>query len=305
MHTTETLVLNWHLTEACNYRCQYCYSVWDKPCRSRELVRNPLQTTQLLEQLYQFFRPDNLANPLRQQLRWSKLRLNLAGGEPLLHADRMHAVIQQARQLGFEVSLITNGSYLDRPLLEQLAAELVWLGISIDSAQEQTSRAIGRVDRHGRLLDLASLTRDLQHARQLNPQLRLKLNTVVNQLNCREDLGPLLQQLAPHKWKVLRMLPVINQQLAVSDQQFHDFVARHASFAGILCAEDNQEMRESYLMVDPLGRFFQNDQPEGAASYSYSAPIHEAGAAAAFSSLRFLAGRFAARYPQYLPQPAI
>lgn len=24
-HVVEELVINWHLTEACNYRCQYCY----------------------------------------------------------------------------------------------------------------------------------------------------------------------------------------------------------------------------------------------------------------------------------------
>lgn len=24
-HFVDELVINWHLTEACNYRCQYCY----------------------------------------------------------------------------------------------------------------------------------------------------------------------------------------------------------------------------------------------------------------------------------------
>ena len=27
-------VINWHVTEACNYRCGYCYAHWDRPSRT-------------------------------------------------------------------------------------------------------------------------------------------------------------------------------------------------------------------------------------------------------------------------------
>jgi radical S-adenosyl methionine domain-containing protein 2 len=40
------------------------------------------------------------------------VRLNLAGGEPLLHAGKIASIVNQARNLGFEVSLISNGSQL-------------------------------------------------------------------------------------------------------------------------------------------------------------------------------------------------
>lgn len=76
---------------------------------------------------------------------------------------------------------------------------------------------------------------------------------MVNRLNHGEDLGPLIRRLAPDKWKVLRMLPVVSQDLVVSDRQFTAFVARHHACSHVLCAEDNQDMREFYLMVDPTG----------------------------------------------------
>lgn len=296
MHNPTLLVLNWHLTEACNYRCQYCYATWDESTCRRELIHDPERTTALLHELYRFFRPDNRMNPLADRLVWSSVRLNLAGGEPLLHAAKLPSIVRQARSLGFEVSLISNGGQLNEELLNQLTPQLTWLGISIDSANPTTNRAIGRTDRRGQLLDLEELAASLAGARQSSPFLRIKLNTVVNRLNHGEDLTSLIQHFAPEKWKILRMLPVVNQHLAVSDEQFAAFVARHRTFARILCAEDNQDMRESYLMIDPHGRFFQNGSLIVGQGYTYSRPILEVGAGVAFSEMNFDHERFSARY---------
>ncbi|MBD5804518.1 molybdenum cofactor biosynthesis protein A [Azoarcus sp. Aa7] len=290
------LVINWHLTEACNYRCQYCYATWTEDACTREVIHDRGATEELLQELYRFFRPNNSANQLGGHLGWSSVRLNLAGGEPLLHANRLPSLITQARQLGFDVSLISNGSRLNCELLDEIAPALTWLGISIDSASPASNRVIGRVDRLGRLLDLDELLANLLRARRRHPKLRIKLNTVVNQLNHGEDFGALIQHLAPDKWKVLRMLPVVNQNLVVSDLQFAAFVARHANFSEILCAEDNEDMRESYLMVDPKGRFFQNSCRIPGTGYAYSAPILKVGAEAAFSSMSFEHERFSVRY---------
>ena len=296
MNTTTPLVINWHVNEACNYSCQYCYAAWKPSTSKRELINSPERTSALLKELYSFFQPKNNDNPLSKQTSWDSVRLNFAGGEPLLHSRRIPSVIDQARTLGFEVSMITNGSYLDDNLLEQLAPQLSWLGISIDSALLEQNRSIGRVDSRGRLLDTKQLALRLSQARQSNPGLRIKLNTVVNRLNHSEDLSALLHSFNPQKWKVLRMLPVVNQLLAVSDDQFAAFVARHHELNHILCAEDNQDMRDSYLMIDPHGRFFQNSSLVAGQGYAYSQPILEAGAQAAFSTMRFDYKRFSARY---------
>ena len=294
--TLTPLVINWHLTEACNYRCQYCYATWNESASPRELIHDFGRTTALLSELYRFFEPANSANPLASRMSWSSVRLNLAGGEPLLHTNKLPTIVSQARALGFEISLISNGSHLDHDLLDRLAPQLTWLGISIDSASPETNRVIGRVDRRGRLLDLDNLVTCLANARQANPGLHLKLNTVVNEVNHAEDLSSLIRRFAPDKWKVLRMLPVVNRNLVVSDEQFAEFVARHSTFANILCAEDNQDMHESYLMVDPHGRFFQNSSLIAGQGYAYSSSILEVGAEAAFAEMAFDSERFSTRY---------
>lgn len=251
MQKPTTLVLNWHTTEACNYRCRYCYAKWGESDCRRELIHNPERTSALLSELHRFFRPDNKLNPLNSQMTWDSVRLNLAGGEPLLNTEKIPAIIGQAIRLGFEVSLITNGSHLSENLLSQLAHQLTWLGISIDSANTAANREIGRIDRRGRLLNLDNLANILTAARKLNPKLRIKLNTVVNQINHEEDLAALVQHIAPDKWKVLRMLPVVNHHLAVSDELFAAFIARHRAFVSILInsATDSRDKTAKYSHV--------------------------------------------------------
>ncbi|MFC4260027.1 hypothetical protein ACFOZ5_13420 [Marinobacter lacisalsi] len=82
--------------------------------------------------------------------------------------------------------------------------------------------------------------------------------------------------------------------MTVSDEQFRSFVERHQRHHRIAAVEDNQDMVESYIMVDPQGRFFQNS-PCGA-GYQYSQPILDVGVAKAFEQVSFDADRFVARY---------
>jgi len=90
------------------------------------------------------------------------------------------------------------------------------------------------------------------------------------------------------------MLPVVTDELMVSDADFQGFVARHQPLGDILCIEDNTEMVESYMMIDPLGRFFQNAL--GQSSYRYSSPIPEVGVDHAFAAVGMDPTKFCARY---------
>lgn len=282
-------VINWHVTEACNYRCGYCYAHWDRPSRT-EVIRDAGATRALLGELYMHFRArSGGAQP----------RLNIAGGEPLLHRARLLPVLRLAREIGFEVSMISNGSALDLPLLRALAPELSMLGLSLDAARPEVLAQIGRVDRHGRVLDLDALARALETVRDECADWTLKLNTVVCAPNWQEDLSGLVRRLAPARWKVLRALPVVSRALEVSDAQFGAFVERHRALSSVMVVEDHADMEGSYIMVDPLGRFFQN-RP-GAFGYDYSPPILEAGAGRAFAQIGWSALKFARRYT---PAPA-
>jgi len=286
------LVINWHITEACNYRCRYCYAKWEGG--GRELLHDSSRVLNLIDELEAFFSPGNHSNPLRQNMSWSNIRLNLAGGEPLLYQEALLRVLEYVRNKGIAASIITNGSLLTDTLIDRLAPLVSMLGLSLDSMNPAKNMEIGRVDNHGFLLDVNSVSEMLVRAKLINPDLRLKVNTVVNALNHQEDMSPIIHALAPHRWKVLRMLQVVTNELAVSSDAFLAFVARHDAFREVMCVEGNDDMRESYIMIDPLGRFFQNSSAQQ--GYQYSSPIDVIGAEHAFSESRFSVGGYASRY---------
>ena len=122
------------------------------------------------------------------------------------------------------------------------------------------------------------------------------VNTVVNEVNWQEDLTSLISDLEPTRWKVLRMLPVVTKELALNDDQFQAFVDRHHILDSIMCVEGNDDMVQSYIMVDPHGRFFQNRSV--GAGYDYSPLIIDMGALEAFDCMTWSAEKFVARYPR-------
>lgn len=286
------LVINWHLTEACNYGCRYCYSKWHG--HARELLHDAAGSERLLAELYRHFAPENLRTQAQLDMRWDSVRLSLAGGEPLLYPDAVIRIASQARSMGFKISLITNGSYLNSSLMGELAPLLSVLGLSLDSGNAEINRSIGRADRKSQVLPLADLAFTIKAGRQANPAMRLKINTVVSALNFADDLGDTIRAFGPDKWKVLRVLPVIGDELAVTDPEFSAFLDRHQSLQSIISAENNSDMVESYIMIDPQGRFFQNALD--GQRYRYSAPINAAGADTAFRQIRWQAAKFLSRY---------
>jgi radical S-adenosyl methionine domain-containing protein 2 len=241
----------------------------------------------LIEALYEGFAQFNTMSPPR---------LNFAGGEPLLYGDQVVSAMARARELGFDVSLISNGSRLTADLAARIAPHLTILGISIDATTSATNERIGRLDGRGIQLDLAGMIDHIAFMRSLNPAMTLKVNTVVNEVNWQEDLTSLISDLEPTRWKVLRMLPVVTKELALNDDQFQAFVDRHHILDSIMCVEGNDDMVQSYIMVDPHGRFFQNRSV--GAGYDYSPLIIDMGALEAFDCMTWSAEKFVARYPR-------
>ena len=288
MELQPQLVANWHVTEACNYRCKFCYAHWSKP-KASELWRDHAACRLLISELGRFLSPEN---PLWEQRFARRPRLNIAGGEPTLWAGELSHVVDHAVAAGFDVSLISNGSRLET--LRNIASRISMLGLSVDSTRCDGNLRIGRVDRKGAQIgsdDLIDLVRELRTA---NPTLQIKLNTVVNAVNAEEDFSTLVSKIAPDRWKALRMLPSYNDELTVDEATFERFVSRHAAFRRILSVEDNPSMVQSYLMIDPHGRFFQNRLDSK--GYYYSEPILDIGIERAFAQIPFSINRFLARY---------
>jgi radical SAM protein with 4Fe4S-binding SPASM domain len=67
----------------------------------------------------------------------------ISGGEPLIRQD-IFDVVEYAKEVGFEVSLITSGFAFDQRRLDNLVRDEVHTAVSIDGAEESNDRIRGR-----------------------------------------------------------------------------------------------------------------------------------------------------------------
>jgi heme d1 biosynthesis radical SAM protein NirJ len=107
-------VVIWNLTRRCNLTCKHCYALAADGHFPGELTTE--QAFAVLDDLKAFRVP----------------ALILSGGEPLLRPDIV-AITRRAKELGFYLTLSTNGTMIDAPMAEQVAAAgYDYVGISLD-----------------------------------------------------------------------------------------------------------------------------------------------------------------------------
>jgi len=155
----DELVVNWHVTEACNYRCRYCYSQWEREAHRLDVIRDEAASLDLVDALWQYFRAENDGNPLRAQLQWSNLSAQPGWREPMLFPRQIARVARHAKSRGMRVSMITNGSLLGRDAgvlsdLRRLARH-AWVEHRFDVGFRQSRDR--RADRKGNALSMAQL----------------------------------------------------------------------------------------------------------------------------------------------------
>lgn len=281
------LVINWHITEACNYSCQGCYSKWN--CQG-EAWNDPTNARKVIENIAKFHR--NLFG--ESAAPW---RLSIVGGEPVLFKDKIQFIAKTAHACGAEVSVISNGSHLEN--IFPFAHLLSQVGVSLDSFSHETNLRIGR-HCHGKTLSYEEILSKLISLRAINPKIRIKVNTVVNQNNYNEFLVDKVAALGATKYKILRQVP-FGCCKGVTDEQFYTFLRhnyREDLFASgdapnqHIFVEDNAAMLGSYLMIAPDGRLFQNGQAE----YRYSHPLMSTPFEVAMKEVGFAEDKFFNRY---------
>ncbi len=162
--------------------------------------------------------------------------------------------------------IVSNGSLITKEFLQKYHNYIDWIGLSLDSGKEQTQYSLGRG--FGEHVQIIKETAQLIK----NYGIKLKINTVITKWNYPEDMIETILELNPERWKVFQVLKVEGENdnrvdpLLISEEQFMSFVHRHKHLNPIY--ESNDLFRGSYVMLDPLGRFFQN--AKGFIEYSRS-----------------------------------
>lgn len=227
-------------------------------------------------------------------------KITFAGGEPTL-CPWLPELIKTAKYAGMTTMVVTNGSILSEEFLKTNRPYLDWIALSIDSLNCNTNIEIGRAIAGKNPLSktkLYSLVKMINHY-----EYGLKVNTVVSSKNWNESMDEFIRFAKPKRWKILQVLPIKKQndknisEFLISEKQFKAFVDNHRNTSDITCiiSELNDEMKGSYAMVDPAGRFFDNSK----GIHNYSKPIIEIGSRLAMQQMNWDIVKFEKRGGNY------
>ena len=232
-------VVNYHITNHCNYRCTYCFGKFDGQ-KDPSLDKAKI----IIDNVAYYFKVNRIPHG----------RINFAGGEPMLY-PHLDDLINYARLLGISVSIVTNGSLLTPERIRSWKGLVSCIGISIDSHCEDINKQIGRCCQGSMqtIDDWIALATAIHEC-----GIALKINTVVSKLNMKENLLPFYDAITPQKIKLLQMhlISGINDRAKsyeITKQEFDDFCRRHNSAPSIIVAEPCGSMVNSYLMINPDG----------------------------------------------------
>lgn len=226
-------------------------------------------------------------------------KINFAGGEPTL-IPFLTELISYSHGQGVFTSLISNGTGITLNFLKRCKENLDLLGLSIDSVSNKIETELGRTFKFG----LSNSDRNNYHVEMIKNRVKLikgfgiplKINTTITPLNWQEDMHDLLTELSPIRWKVfeVHLIHGINDSFGkkfgnLTTAQFGTFIYTHADLNPII--ETKDIIKESYCMITPDGRFYQNSEDE----YYYSLPILSNGLKNSFSEINYSQKMFCLR----------
>ena len=221
------------------------------------------------------------------------MKLNFVGGEPTL-CPYLGELIDYSKDLALITGVVSNGARITQQFVNQYGNNIDWIGLSLDSGDEDVQKYLGRGN--GNYVQTT-----INKSKMIkNAGIKLKINSVITRFNYAEDMTELIKIINPNRWKVFQVLEIKGQnrkhvnELLINNVEFRQFVKRHEYLNPIV--EDNDAMIDSYVMIDPLGRFFQNTQK----IYSFSSPILEVGIRNAFDALKYNHMKFLERGGVYV-----
>jgi len=246
---SKNLVVNYHFMRQCNYHCGFCFHT-AKTSHVASLT-DAKKGLAILKQR-------------------GMIRVNFSGGEPFLKAQWLGEMCRYCKEeLQMGVSIVSNGSLIKEEWFKKYGQYLDALAISCDSFDPLTLKKIGREHK-------SNSGKKLSHIEQMRMirdwckeyDVKFKINSVICTHNKQEDMASKIKELSPCRWKVFQCLLIGGENASDSDlrdarslcitkEDFDCFVDKHQDVTQIV-PEDNETMRNSYLILDEYLRFLNN-----------------------------------------------
>ena len=245
----------------------------------------------------------------KEQIRKKIEEINIAGGEPSLW-PKLPDLVKYIHGKGLKVSLIHNGSGPDK-LYEEIAPYLTTCGFSIDSVNSDLQRRMGRCFKNGQVIKAEEYERKFNILRNANPEIKIKVNTVVNRINLEDDMSEQVSKWKVDRWKFLRCMPFSdgihdNSHVVITDEDYTDYMSRLLScFNGKYDPEQcryqignttvvaERTLAGAYIMVDSNGCLVDDTKNT---SYTKVADLRKEDFREALSRLTFYDDIYQSRY---------
>lgn len=244
--SVKPISVNYHLTRQCNYKCGFCFHT------AKTSFVLPIEEA---KKGLTLLKNDGME------------KVNFAGGEPFIvkrgaYLGELVRFCKEDLQLP-SVTVVSNGSLITEKWFEKYGKYLDILAVSCDSFDPETNRLIGRCSNSTKKDHLESLYRVRDWCQKY--EVAFKINTVVNVHNKNEDMNACISELSPCRWKVFQCLLIGGEnagkdairnaeEMVVTSQEFSDFCKRHKNIS-CLVPESNEQMKDSYLILDEYMRF--------------------------------------------------
>ena len=276
--------VNLHLTNACNMHCRYCFSHYEKDFPEYAISLQKNEQFKIINELF--------VSGFR--------KISFAGGEPTL-CTHLSELIKYAKNIGFATMLVTNGSGINPAFLQSSYGYLDWICLSIDSISTDTNKRIGRHLTSGIITNKDFYTQIINTIKHF--PFRLKINTVVSQYNLKEDFNDFLAWSKPERWKVFQVLPIEGQNITtfsnyqIYNKEMDEFLLKHSGLKTLfnVVPERNNDMKGSYVMINPSGRFYCNSN----GNHAYSELILKVGVRIAIGQMPYDFNKFINRNGVY------
>lgn len=221
-------------TRVCNLRCKHCFNA------SGAKDPDEMSTDEMFKAL-EGIREDNVFD------------VRFSGGEFTMHPD-WYQILQRAKELGFGVSMNTNGAYDDPLTIDKLASlDLEQIVVSIDGTKEHHDQIRGR----------GNFERTLQSLKMLRERgAVLRTNTVFDRRSA-SDMEEVIQTVGPYvdEMNFFHMRATGRAQRmaeeALSYQELYEFNQRAAQivkkYPQINILFGSQVTREHSIRMNKLG----------------------------------------------------
>ena len=235
---------NLHITGRCNYHCGFCFD--------KNLKRSTMT-------------PEEWEPILRKLKEEGVTKVNFAGGEPTMHPQFIE-LCRLTKSMGFTVSVISNGSRIDYKLIKEMKGAVDWIGLSVDSPLNEVEKVVGRCCKGINHIDNIIKVADTAHENGI----KVKLNITVIRQSWKQDFSALIRRVNPERAKAFRVLRIEGEngdrfhEYSLTEEEWGYFANNHRDIllrnGEKVKLEDEDDMIDSYSMLDPRGRIMLNSE---------------------------------------------